>query len=324
MKSIGLSTFKITMTLPNGDPVNLNTIFGRPFSDLFNNYLTNIDNTFEDDTDRQKILSASTFTRNDILEEMTDEVLYTRFTGTFESGEYGISSDIVDVESGTVVYHREPTEADVLPFHFTLAIPYEETNTFIIIFQNISSNGVKSVFYSSFKSYIRSIYNGPLKIDIGSLMPREYLNRILDQGTFNKVRLISHHFPQDISERFGLNRGANVVNEGYIETQFIKGRSFAGTVGNIARSIINVFTTNGNITEIQELNGYDYDNIKIEVSIGGRSKTLNFNRMSNLNLTEDITDYLTDTDSGLPIPQEVYSALEEKLAEYLDALGIMG
>ncbi len=73
------------------------------------------------------------------------EILY----GRVKTGEYGIESELVDVQTGDVI-NRTPNQADMMPFGFCIAVPLGEINSAVIIFANDGSLWDEDVIAVSF------------------------------------------------------------------------------------------------------------------------------------------------------------------------------
>lgn len=325
LKSIGIITYGLQFSDNKDLRINLDKLSGDKFDEFFTKYLDSRKSVYEDDPEKQKVLKVEEYSKDVIKHDETKQPLYTEIIGCFKSGEYGIESEIIDPNSGKVILNKGKELADVLPFYFTLGIPTCESEKAILILQNISHYGVKSAFQKNFKQYISLNVKKPIKLTLGTLIPKVFLKRIIEKASFNKVRLINYSIPKDLSDRFGMNRGVQFKNSGYMETIFNKGKNNGSNiVKELGKYILNAYNEKGNILELQELKGYEYDNIKIEVGFGGRTKTLMLNNLKELNITEDISEEVEINEGGLPKVESINSLLRIKLKEYMEVSGLLG
>lgn len=325
MKSIGITAFSLEFSTQDDKKIILDDLFNEGFVKFFSSFLNSLKDDYDNDIKKQKVLTVEQYNQDYGVDESTGEVIYTQLRGAFKSGEYGLESEIIDTASGEVVFEKKENYADVLPFNFALGIPKGANDKAVILLQSISNYGIKTVFESSFKKYIAEVLNKPIRISLGTLIPQEYLDRILKSASFNKVRLIKYTMPDDVCDKFGINKGVLNKDCGYLETVFNRGRSKNdGLIKALSTHILSSYQKNTSLYQLVELNNYEYDNIKIEVAFGNRIKTLSMNNLNSLNITEDITDEVHINEGGLPNNNSVQEILIERLEEYLELTGLLG
>jgi hypothetical protein len=78
-----------------------------------------------------------------------------------ETGDYGYSAELRDIDSGNKTYQKQPDETEVLPFYFLFWIPetaagefYENGERGIAIFQQINRMGIKTGFHKRIQPII--------------------------------------------------------------------------------------------------------------------------------------------------------------------------
>ncbi len=323
MKSIGITTYSMEFER-NDKKILLNELNNQPFYDFFLEYLNSVSTNYTNDEKNQKVLSISEYETFEITDK-DGTILYDCITGEIKSGEYGLESEIVNPSNGNVVYEKPSSYADVMPFSFTIGIARNDVDKAIVILQSISNYGIKSAFLQSIKNYIGDNINYPIRVTLGTLMPQEYLKIIMEYGEFNKIRLIKYGIPTDISDKFGDNSGVKDRDNGYMETVLVRGRGgISRTIRKFSELILEGFRDNSSIIKIQEVTDIPCDSVKIEVKLGNRTKTLSMKNLSNLNITEDITDDVTTGEGGHPLSTSIYPILKDRLHEYFELLGILG
>ena len=62
--------------------------------------------------------------------------------GRVKTGEYGIESELVDVQTG-IITNKTSSQADMMPFGFCIAVPSGKVNSAIIILQTMGIYGMK-------------------------------------------------------------------------------------------------------------------------------------------------------------------------------------
>lgn len=237
-------------------------------------------------------------------DELIDESDYVMGYFKVRSGSYGIRSDITDVDSGEVIHKQTPKEASMKLFYVFVIIPKKVKgkiiNKGIIFFQSIGNFGVKLLTLKYIKEYFRQ---NKIKFDSGSLSPSYIANAYLSHGDLKKVRFIKHVKSSDTSDNLEIGYG--------------KEERVVYDLNEIMReSVLGLFKkkmSNGMI----EFEKEPYDNIKVELkTLGGRSKTINFNRINFLNATEGIPKKVLGADKEI-IEDELVEHIKTVIPEYL-------
>lgn len=66
--------------------------------------------------------------------------------GIIETGEYGIESELVDVQTSRLAHRRQTTEADMMPFYFLIDIP-EGVDEGILLIQRSGTFGIRKLLH---------------------------------------------------------------------------------------------------------------------------------------------------------------------------------
>ena len=209
----------------------------------------------------------------------------------------------------------EITEAEVMPFYFSIAIPRGDTNRGLLILQNHGVYGIKSVFSDFLDNYLRDI-NDDYRLVIGTIAPREYIDRFLNEGILQKIRFIRYNIPNDIAEQIGINNGVDTSFEEYIINKPI---GFIRTKG---RALIECINGQRYVNNLVEIDNFEYDNIKLEFKLGRKTKVIDLSNIDKLVLNEDITDRV-DLIGGHPTHVTIMPVIVETLNLYMECMGII-
>lgn len=313
MANISISIYSFSLQNKRTDEyLNLNPQEGENiFRNLINQFYGEFSDEYNNNENLEKIFKIEEY-----YEQNQEDFNINVFK--IKSGKYGISSEIVSTDTGEVAYTRDETEADVMPFYLSIAIPRNQNDTGLIIFQNTGVYGIKTIFKKSFQQ-ICIQNNNEYSLIIRNVLPAEYIERFLDGGVLKKVRFIRNNIPLDTAERIGLNLGVNINNAPYEEYIIHKPIGF---IRNTGRRIQEFMNRQRAITEIVHIDNFDYDNIKLEFSLGGRNKTLNLSNLENVVVTEDITDELI-LEGGHPDRESINGVLINNSRLYLQSMGLI-
>lgn len=284
---------------------------GSALQNLINQFYNDFSDEYNNNENLEKIFKIEEY--NEYNEgEFNINVFKTK------SGRYGVSSEIVDTYTGEVAYTRDESQADVMPFYLSIATPTNESDTGLIIFQNSGVYGIKTIFKQSFQQVCNE-NNNEYSLIIRNVLPAEYIERFLNGGILKKVRFIRNNIPRDRGERIGLNLGVDINNAAYEE--YVIHRP-VGFIRNTGRRIQEFMNRQRAINEIVHVEHFEYDNIKLEFTLGGRNKTLNLSNLDDIVVTEDVTDELT-LDGGHPEINSITRVLTDNSRLYLQSMGLI-
>ena len=174
-------------------------------------------------------------------------------SGFLRKGDYGITSELVDIEQNTVTYHRRPVEAEMLPFYFLAAVPERDCHGLLIL-QRTGLFGVKRLLERDMISWWR---DRGCNLEITPLIPSELINQLLAYGRVVKIRLIRYSIPTDIAD--AVYQGGYTPEDGYMELQI---RAKRGKRFWIANKVRDFLQGDGRISEFMEIEGFDYSSFR--------------------------------------------------------------
>ncbi|MGL4912839.1 MAG: hypothetical protein ACRC3Y_10475 [Romboutsia sp.] len=312
MPNISISIYSFSLQdRRNNEYINLSENDDNVFQNIINQFYNNFSDEYNNNENLEKI-----FKIEEHNEHREDEFNLNVFK--IKSGRYGVSSEIVNTDTGEVAYTRDETQADVMPFYLSIAIPINESDTGLIIFQNSGVYGIKTIFKQSFQQVCNE-NNNEYSLIIRNVLPAEYIERFLNGGILKKVRFIRNNIPRDRGERIGLNLGVDINNAAYEEYVIHKP---VGFIRNTGRRIQEFMNRQRAINDIVHVDHFEYDNIKLEFTLGGRNKTLNLSNLEDVVVTEDVTDELM-LEGGHPEINSITTVLTVNSRLYLESMGLI-
>ncbi|WP_203427672.1 hypothetical protein [Rippkaea orientalis] len=233
-------------------------------------------------------------------------------SGVIESGSYGVSSNLLDVETDSITHKRKENEADVLPFYFLFYLP-KETNEGVLILQRTGKSGIRTIFGNFLKKHFSKKYRGFL-LEINTLVSKQLIQQILDKGTIKKLRCVKYDAPTDLVDG---------LDEGHQEIPMNMEIVLSGNKIPFMKKIKNFFNDSNHsikgLIEIRDYN-FDYDTVKVEVEIDGNMRTFDLYCLYKIKNYYDISDQITmnaDVQTTFESIQEVAKNYLTKIIEEL-------
>lgn len=310
MKLVGLTAYGINVRNEAHRNLELHDVYGVALID----YLQEIANGGIGEYDRDATLeNVFTYDRVDrqTIRNGAGQPVYDILYLRVKTGEYGEESEIVDSETGETTHNKSVEEADVMPFGCCIIIPVGEYTEGIVLVQSLGRNGITSTMKKRLNEYIRLI-DSQLRVTMNPIVPRQYMERILNEGVLKKIRLISYGIPDDEADRYGVDRGTTrIVRERVL-------RSPRGFVRNKYDAIMQCVRGERNFNSIIELDDFEIDDFKMEFAFGRRNKTISMKELERLVINEDITDHV-EKENGHPVFQSLCEVMRETGEDYLRA-----
>lgn len=234
---------------------------------------------------------------------------YYEYTGIVESGEYGYSSTIVDLEDNVELLKRKPTHAELLPFFFHLSLP-KERDRGIVQLQSFRQFSIKGVFEYELNKYIKQI-NSDLKISISSIMPKEYVMKMIEVGRLMKLNFIRYETPVDVADALGGYPDGVRENE-MQEVYTVKANRGKSVTKNVKPKILRFFRDNtAKVSDLIELKDFDYNALTVEVEVNKNKKTFDIGNYHNSTPKFDITDEVEYSEDGHPRYESIIEVSNE-------------
>lgn len=224
------------------------------------------------------------------------------------SGYYGFASEVVDRNTKEIVHVRTRDEADVKEFYVMVVVPKTVEDIVptrgLIFFQEIGVYGVKTVTTNYLQDFVSN--NLKLTFKTQNLAPDFYLNKLFEKGIIKKIRLARNVVSGDRTDRL---YGQSIGRE---ERAFVP----AAVTSEFKRKLRHVATDHYNVYTFDDI---DYSEVKMEVTIDGRTRTVNLHGLEDLSIEESLPEELLMADGTVSLDgflKHMHSVAEE----YLDHL----
>ncbi|MBW4485862.1 MAG: hypothetical protein KME14_25335 [Tildeniella torsiva UHER 1998/13D] len=185
------------------------------------------------------------------------------------------------VETDSITYKKQKSDADVLPFYFLAYMP-KDTDEGVLILQRTGKYGIRSKLGIFLDKYFAENHKG-FKVEINPLIQEEIIKKILYGGTIKKLRCVKYEAPSD---RF------DGLDEGHEETPYDMEIVLSASRIPIMGKIKSLFETQSNIKSLIELRdfNFNYDTVKVEVEIDGSLRIFDLGDLNKARNYYDISD----------------------------------
>ena len=306
MTSISLSTYTIRIySLLDHCYINLNELLDGN-SDSFRAMKTCIrilSSSYSHDTSVKKLFKIQEF-----------ESKHRHINGIIETGDYGYESDLFDIQSAQISYRRQLYEAELLPFYFHIVLP-KKIDFGILILQRFGQRGIKAIFSEELDNYFSGRFPDH-RIEFEPLIPNKLLEEYLSNGDIKSIKFTSFLIPSDIADQFD---GTFMPEQGIVEYSIRTRRNAKIPLMN---RVIKVISGNIPLTNFMELRNFNYTNVKIQIEINGKRRTIDLEDPYNLKSYYDVTDKIQIGEDGHPNYDSINREAQELSKFILDGLGV--
>jgi len=217
-------------------------------------------------------------------------------SGEFRTGEYGYESDLVDITTGEITYSRQTTDAELLPFYFLFNLP-DDSECGVVLLEKFGVFSAKTALERDFNSFLPAAASGGhLALELSPIAPPETAASWLQEGRIVNVRLVKHQIPTDVAD--AANR-ANLPLPSLknVELQMNVGRGLEFPPA-WAQRFVDVLNGGVAFHNVIEMPNFEPDQIKVELVVGGRRRTVDLNDTTRIRAWYDITDQIEINASG--------------------------
>lgn len=313
-KKISLVIYGLSVINGENKRVNLNQLIDKKsLIDCIEEYIKNNILQYSNDVSKDTLFQFEQIETELIKNEKGQEeyqVLY----GRVKTGEYGIESELVNVRTREIT-KRSTDQADMMPFGFCIAVPAGTVNRAVIILQTMGAYGMKLSLQSHLQKCMADICP-EFHLSMRTIAPKEYIDRYFNNGILKKIRMIRYEIPQDESDKMGINYGVKQTKEERIIHRPL------GFMERKKKEMQEWFSGQRSYTDIIEIEGFEYDDLKLEFSVGDTDKTFNLRDMNSLVVNEDITKRVQQ-DGGHPVFESLKPIMQETAREYLKGMGLV-
>lgn len=207
-----------------------------------------------------------------------DRILY----GIIETGEYGVESDLLDIETKALAHHRKMTEADMRPFYFLVDVP-EGPDEAVLLLQRSGALGIRKVLHQAVAPTLERQFP-ELRLRIQPLVDAQQFMAFL-KGRVEEVRFTRFGIPHDFTDAY--DSGHNEV-EGSVELVVkARKRKHLPINGRLLQ-----FATGkkelANLIALHDIN-FDYDDIKVKTKVGKSRRTVDLANPARIRSYHDIS-----------------------------------
>ena len=305
--SIGLATYAIRIKdRYEQEYLPVNEFGGRDLLDLFIEYLTDREAEASQDEEDERLLRVVSY-------EETDRTI----AGIVETGEYGYEADLVDSTTGKTRDRRRRTDAEMLPFYFLLSVP-EDHEEAVLILQRFRQFGVRGAMWSDFFYFIEP-HRTDFTFQLNPIVPPGLLERVRRSEDVRSIRFIHHGLPPDIAEK--LDPAIEIPEDQGILEVII--RPERGARFPKLGKVKDWWNADGHLPGAVELMGYEFEDVRVQLDVEGKKRTVNFSRPESIRPEYDITQVVgLDQTSGHPQFDSIDSIARDILEDVHHYLGI--
>lgn len=278
--------------------LNLNNIEGKTFSNIFLEYCEARKNISQN-KELKKVINIKSV-------GVTDKIIH----GEIETGNYGYTSSIKKISTSEVSHEKEIDEADMVPLFFCSFIP-EDSYKGIMCLERFRTFGTKTILEEDFNLYLDEI-NMNARVNFHPMLPQDVAKQYFAKGSISKIRLIKNSIPDDIADK---NKEKYKIGEiGSFE--YVMNAKRNGALPFIKEPIVKFLNNEIGLKNIFEIDKIEYDNIKVELEIGRKKRTINLKNIDNLVGDIDISDDVRFEKNGHPNYDSIKEIAQDIVLEY--------
>lgn len=244
----------------------------------------------------------------------------TSVCGTYQTGQYGFESDIYSTTKKKVAHRRQTDEADMIPFNFSFYLPRTtsagQRKRGLLLLSRFNTLGVRQLTIPHLTHHFAKKFPS-FTLEVNRVVPEIVMRTILRQGTLKTIRLIKRSLPSDIADALSVSDRAKVQDvELVIHT---KRRSHFSDIDWLLRAI----EKNATPSEIITIPSFEHDNIKLEVQMDGRMRTVDLGNTAKLSSNIEISS-ITPGPNGHPKISDWLAEADSLAAAIAKSWGMSG
>lgn len=246
----------------------------------------------------------------------------TSVCGTYQTGQFGYESDIYNTTYNKVAHKRKVDEADMMPFNFSFYLPRNtsagQRKRGLLLLSRFNTLGVRGLTIPHLRHYFSNRFPS-FTLEVSRVVPKVVLETILSQGSLKTIRLIKKSLPSDIADALSESDRERVQDVELVIHS--KRRSCFSNLDWLMR----VIDGKARPSEIVTIPSFEHDNIKLEIEIDGRIRTVDLgntaklssnieiaNIMAGLNGHPNLDDWLREADELASGIAKSWGAIDQK------------
>lgn len=228
--------------------------------------------------------------------------------GTVHSGSYGIEADITNRQSLEIVYQKKQDDAEVKKFYIFVVIPKDtkqvKVQKGLLLCQSIGTYGVKTIT----TKYMRQFFSDlKITLEFRSVSLGIFLENLLNHGYLKRLTYVKNRISPDFADNISLPQGKE-------EISFINPKLGDGFVEKLKNYVLG--KSNNTLKEVPL---YNYDNLKMTFELNSKTRTINFNDLDKLSITEAIPSNVQLL-NGMPDENKLLEHMKMTAEDYLQKL----
>lgn len=236
--------------------------------------------------------------------------------GVITSGQYGVSADLIDVNTSKLAYQRLPEHAELMPFYFLINLP-PAAKYGILILQRHGNQGIVTAFLRGLRGYLAQAYENYV-LEVAAHVPSEVIGSLAD-GELKEMELIYYDIPDDIANKFGLK--GNARKHAYLCQSIKAKRRMSLGKPPWMKAIL---SSKKPLFEVKpdwasDLN--EHEEARFKVTYNGTQRTVTMSKMNQLAPYIDITDDVKIGKNGHPVFESVHAIASHLLADIAADMG---
>ncbi|HYJ88087.1 MAG TPA: hypothetical protein VEW46_18615 [Pyrinomonadaceae bacterium] len=283
--------------------------FGEPGRDLLtvlSDYLTALGTEISLDNETKKLIKL----RPPLGSK--DRIL----SGILQTGEWGYTTEIQDVETGDITYNRKTKESENYPYYFLIYVP-KLSQRGVVILQRFGNKGIRTQLLTDFQAYFSTQFED-FGVRINPLAPGSVVDQYLsNQGRVTAIRLIRFYAPDDIASLYEGKDEA--LSDVYTELIIHAGGDEKIPIFPRVKAVLEGKRQIKNLVEIEN---FEPQVVKLNIDYGGKPRVIDLGRPNEMRAYEDITDKVETGIDGHPTFNSIDKLARELLIELTGLLKI--
>jgi hypothetical protein len=220
------------------------------------------------------------------------------------TGNYGYAAELRDISSGKQTHQKTENEAEFMRYYLLFWMPqtikgvsHDNGEHAVVVFQNISGGGIKTIFHHEFKDYLlRKDNNTVFRLD--PAVSQDVLSKVINSEGVKKVTFDLKKSPQNTDQAVKLIEGMDTQD--VEQEQMIWKPGHGGFINSFKRKAREL---NRSGSDFASIAGDDTDDIHVTIQRDdGRKES--FSIIDNLpKMRVHLSPSSSETDHGLPITQ---------------------
>jgi hypothetical protein len=211
--------------------------------------------------------------------------------GRIRLGEYGKAAPLINVKTKKKSYDKRKDDAELVPHFFYFYFP-KGASVGILLVERRGHSGIFSLLSDIVSSDFAKAHP-KFNVVFKPLMPASVLNKFLNDGVLCEARFVSYKVPPDVADTL-LTPGSQDKHEYEV---IVRAKSHLKRL-----PFLNFFSGKKGLEKVLEDHmGTTVDDIKIEVELGGRRRTIDLGNPGKLKASFEIDTSGFEDAAGFPL-----------------------